>query len=360
MLTADDYMDRALFLAARGRGGTSPNPMVGAVVVANDGTIVGWGFHARAGAPHAEVRALEMAGPRARGATLYCTLEPCSHTGRTGPCARRVIDAGISRVVAAMPDPDPRVSGRGFEWLRAHGVALDIGIRRAAAETLNRAYLTRLRVRRPFVVLKAAISTDGCVASAPRRRTSLTSERANRHAHLFRAEVDAIGVGSGTILCDDPRLTVRGVHRARPFIRVIFDRSLATPPDARVLSTLDAGPVIIVTSVEAAASERASALAEAGAQLEVVASSMLQDALVRLGELGMSSLLLEGGPRLQGGAWDEGVVDLVQLYVTPVICGPQGVRLLEGRPLLTGALAHRQTRGLAPDVLIEGYVHRTD
>jgi diaminohydroxyphosphoribosylaminopyrimidine deaminase/5-amino-6-(5-phosphoribosylamino)uracil reductase len=358
MLTASDYMERALFLAARGRGRTSPNPMVGAVVVDPEGIIVGWGFHARAGEPHAEIHALEMAGARARGATLYCTLEPCSHWGRTGPCAPRVVEAGIRRVVAAMRDPDPRVSGRGFALLKSHGIALDVGVGAGPAAELNRAYVTRTCLNRPFVTLKAAISTDGYVAAAPGRRTQLTSRGANRHAHRIRAEVDAIAVGSGTVLCDDPWLTVREVHRARPFTRVLFDRSLVTPPSARVLSTLDAGPVIIVTSAEAAVTARAAPLRRAGAEIEPVSPPTLQAALERLGERGVSSVLLEGGPRLHRAAWDEAVVDYVQLYVTPSLCGPQGVRFLDGRLLLTAALMDRRTRSLGPDVLIEGYVHR--
>ncbi len=359
MLTTADYMDRALFLAARGRGRTSPNPMVGAVVVTPDGVVVGWGFHAKAGEPHAEVHALSMAGARARGATLYCTLEPCCHWGRTGPCAPLVVEAGICRVVAAMQDPDPRVSGQGFTLLRDRGVAVEVGLRARVAEELNRAYVTRHRAGRPFVILKAAISQDGCVADAPGVRTPLTSARANRHAHTLRAEVDAIAVGSGTILCDDPLLTVRGIHRSRPLMRVIFDRSLATPPGARVLSTLDVGPVMIVASAAAAEGVRARALADAGAHVETGAFQTLRAALERLSEAGVTSLLLEGGPRVQRAAWDGGLVDFVRLYVTPHVCGPQGVPFLEGQPFYTAALFERRTATLGPDTLIEGYVHGT-
>ena len=224
-MTADDYMRRALFLAACGRGRTSPNPMVGAVVVSNDGVIVGQGFHQRAGGPHAEVHALEMAGDRARCATLYCTLEPCCHVGRTGPCVCRIVEAGIGQVVAAVQDPNPAVNGRGFEYLRAHGVDVRTGVGAAAAARLNQPFFTLMRARRPFVILKAATSLDGRIAAAPGQRTDLTSPAARRHAHVVRAEVDAIGVGVGTILIDDPLLTVRGVHRERPLTRVVFDRA---------------------------------------------------------------------------------------------------------------------------------------
>ena len=248
-----DYMERALFLAERGRGRTSPNPMVGAVIVSASGVVVGQGFHERAGEPHAEVRALNLAGDRARGATLYCTLEPCCHVGRTGPCVHRIVDAGIERVVASIEDPNPAVQGRGFAYLRAHGVHVEIGPGRQQSIRLNQPFLTLMRDHRPFVILKAATSIDGYVAEAPATRTHLTSDAGNRHAHAFRAEVDAIGVGVGTVLADDPLLTVRGIYRERPLTRVVFDRRLRTPAHARLLSTLEAGPVIILTTAAAAA-----------------------------------------------------------------------------------------------------------
>ncbi|MGE0704198.1 MAG: bifunctional diaminohydroxyphosphoribosylaminopyrimidine deaminase/5-amino-6-(5-phosphoribosylamino)uracil reductase RibD [Vicinamibacterales bacterium] len=359
MLTPSDYMDRALFLAARGRGRTTPNPMVGAVVVAPDGVVVGWGYHAKAGEAHAEVKALRMAGERARGATLYCTLEPCSHWGRTPPCAPLVADSGIRHLVAAMQDPNPRVSGQGFALLRERGVTVDTGLQGAAAESLNRGYITRTRHQRPFVILKAAIGLDGAIAEAPGRRTALTSHQANRHAHQVRAEVDAIGVGSQTILVDDPLLTARGPYRPRPLLRVIFDRTLRMAPGARVLSTLPAGPVIIVTGDEHAGTEHARRLTDLGARIEYVEAPTVAAALARLATIGVGSLLLEGGARLQGAAWDEQLVDAVQLYVAPRVFGPGAVRFLEGRPFRTGDLVERRTLALGPDVLIEGYVHRT-
>jgi diaminohydroxyphosphoribosylaminopyrimidine deaminase/5-amino-6-(5-phosphoribosylamino)uracil reductase len=358
VVTETDYMDRALFLAARGRGRTSPNPMVGAVVVAPDGVIVGQGFHERAGKPHAEVQALGMAGERARGATLYCTLEPCCHHGRTGPCAPRVVEAGIRRVVAATVDPDPRVDGRGISYLRSQGVDVEVGLREAAAVRLNEAFFTLKRQGRPFVILKAATSLDGCIARTPGERTELTSAAANRHAHGVRAEVDAIGVGAGTILCDDPLLTVRGVYREGPLIRVIFDRRLRTPPSARVLSTREAGPVIIVT--EAASAERGEvrkALEDRGAEIEVTRDGSFGAALERLAARHVGSLLLEGGAAVHASAWDEGLVDYVRLYVTPQIIGPDGLKLLDGRRFSSAALVEPHVEPLGPDVLIEGYVH---
>jgi len=360
-MTAADYMDRALFLAARGRGRTSPNPMVGAVIVTPDGVVAGQGFHERAGEAHAEVRALDMAGNRARGATLYCTLEPCAHVGRTGPCAQRIVDAGIRRVVAAMEDPNPLVRGQGFARLREHAVDVEVGVGAAPSARLNQAFLTLMRERRPFVVLKAATSLDGCIARAPGTRTPLTSAAANRHAHAFRAEVDAIGVGVGTVLADDPLLTVRGIYRERPLTRVVFDRHLRTPVAARLLSTHDAGPVIIVTMAAAAArSDLRRPLEDHGAQIEVAADEAFRSALERLATRHIGSLLLEGGAAMHRAAWDERLVDVVRLYITPGTLGPGGVPFLAGRRFATGELLERRVRTLGPDVLIEGYVHRAD
>ena len=353
-------MERALFHAARGAGRTSPNPLVGAVVVSADGVVLGQGFHQRAGEAHAEVHALAEAGARARGATLYCTLEPCCHQGRTGPCVSRIVDAGIARVVAAVEDPNPAVRGRGFAFLRERGVAVEVGLAAERAVTLNQPFFTLMREGRPFVILKAATSIDGRIAEAPGRRTNLTSAAANRHAHRVRAEVDAIGVGSGTILSDDPELTARGAFRERPLARIIFDRRLRTPPGARVLSTPDAGPVIIVTSASAAATAALRAPLEArGAHIEVAADRTLRAALQRLADRQIESLLLEGGGAVHAAAWDEGLVDYVRLYVTPHALGAGGVPLLPDRSFSSADLHDRRVATLGLDVLIEGYVHGT-
>ncbi len=248
MLTDLEYMDRALKLAERGRGATSPNPMVGAVVVRDDGTVVGQGFHERAGGPHAEVRALDEAGESARGASLYCTLEPCSHVGRTGPCVERIASAGIVRVVASSPDPNPLVAGSGFKFLRERRIGVVVGPGRDRAVRLNRPYFTFITQGRPFIIAKAATSLDNRVSPKPGARGQITSPESLRHAHGVRAEVDAIGAGSETILVDDPQLTARDVRRVRPLTRVVFDRRLRVEPSARLFSTLDAGPVIIVTT----------------------------------------------------------------------------------------------------------------
>lgn len=356
-LTDADYMARALFHAARGRGRTSPNPVVGAVVVAADGRVVGQGHHARAGGPHAEVHALDMAGEQARGGTLYCTLEPCSHTGRTGPCVPRIARAGITRVVAAVEDPNPQVRGRGFAFLRSHGIAVDVGLGVESASRLNQPFFTAMRAQRPFVTLKAAISADGYLAEAPGMRTPLTSAAANRHAHRVRAEIDAVAVGVGTVLVDDPVLTPRGVYRERPLTRVVFDRRLRTPATARLLSTGAAGPVIIVTTTDGVAHAEARTRLEAAGAVLVVADGSMAGAVTALAEYGITSLLIEGGAAVHQAAWDAGIVDFVRLYVTPHVIGASGVRFLEGRRLPPASLVERRVEPLGPDVLIEGYVH---
>ena len=351
-------MRRALEHARRGLGRTTPNPVVGACVVSDDGIVVGQGSHERAGHPHAEIVALEEAGSLARGATLYCTLEPCVHVGRTGPCTERVIAAGIRRVVAAMEDPDPRVRGRGFAALRARGIEVATGVGHEAAVRLNQPFLTTTREGRPFVILKAATSLDGRIAARPGERTPLTSAPALRHAQYARARVDAVAVGSETVLVDDPLLTVREVYRERPLARVIFDRRLRVPPTARLLATLAAGPVIILTSPARAAAEQADALRQAGATVLAVPGPSLGEALACLPALDVQSLLLEGGAQVHRAAWDGRLVDYVQLYVAPVHVGAEGVPLLEGRRFSPAALIERRVRRLGPDVVIEGYVHR--
>jgi len=355
------FMRKALALAERGRGRTSPNPMVGALVVDDEGIVVGRGAHDVAGGPHAEVIALDAAGDRARGATLYCTLEPCAHAGRTGPCAPIVVQAGIRRAVIAIEDPNPLVYGRGLTHLRDHGIEVTVGVERDAAARQNAAFLTTMREDRPHVIVKAAVSLDGRLAAAPGVRTRLTGAAANRRVHRQRAEVDAIGVGSGTVLTDDPLLTPRGAYRGRPLTRVLFDRRLQTPPSARVLSTLDAGPVIIVSTERACAGgpDRADALRVAGALILAPPTDDIGTALRALKAMGLTSLLLEGGAALHRAAWDAALVDEVHLYIAPVALGPRGLEWIgEGRMAWEG-LRDRRAVWLGEDLLVEGYVHRT-
>jgi diaminohydroxyphosphoribosylaminopyrimidine deaminase/5-amino-6-(5-phosphoribosylamino)uracil reductase len=325
------YMRRALFLAERGRGTTAPNPIVGAVIVSGDDIVVGQGAHRFAGGPHAEVIAIESAGALARGATLYCTLEPCSHTGRTGPCCERVVAAGIKRVVIAAGDPNPLVNGRGIAYLKGHGVEVEMS---AAADSgvaagQNAPFITWMTAGRPHVTLKTAVSNDG-FAGYRDRPSKLTGIRTDRFMHRQRAEVGAIAVGSNTILVDDPLLTARLVFRQKPLARVIFDRRGRVPQSARVFGTRDHGPVTI-------------------------AKDDIRVELAKLATAGINSLLVEGGPALHRAFWDTGLVDRVQIIETPVALGDGGVAAF--RP---PAPPHARQRRIGDDLLIEWDVHRAD
>ena len=357
------FMRKALRLAERGRATTSPNPMVGAVIVDSEGVIVGRGSHEVAGGPHAEVVALRDAGARAGGATLYCTLEPCSHHGRTGPCAPLVADSGIARVVVASQDPNPVVGGRGLALLRERGVRVECGVCETDAERLNAPFFTAMLRQRPYVTMKVALSLDGYIAARPGSRTAITGDAAARHVHRYRAEVDAIGIGSGTLLADDPLLTARGAYRPRPLVRVVFDRRLRTPVAARVLSTGDSGPVIIVTSSSACRTRRdhAACLTDQGAILEVLEDdATLRAALCALGRRGIRSVIVEGGASLHRALWDAGLVDRVQIYVGTGDLGSDGVPWIEDFIISSPRVTDRSAVPVGDDIFIEAYVHRAD
>jgi diaminohydroxyphosphoribosylaminopyrimidine deaminase/5-amino-6-(5-phosphoribosylamino)uracil reductase len=354
------FMRKALRLAERGRPTTSPNPMVGALVVDAEGVIVGRGAHAVAGGPHAEIFALRDAAHLARGATLYCTLEPCSHAGRTGPCAPVVAESGVVRVVTATQDPNPLVAGRGHTLLRERGIAVTTGVLEQEARCLNAVFFTSMRRRRPFVTMKVAVSLDGYLSASRSAPTRLTGSPANRLVHRDRAEVDAIAIGSGTLLSDDPALTARIAYRPRPLTRVVFDRRLRTPADARLFSTLDAGPVIIVTSVRAAVSRRAEqeALRSAGADFETFEDGEpVAAVLERLHGRGITSLVVEGGAELHRAFWDARLVDRVQMYVASHVMGSGGWPWLGAPVVCADRIAERSARPVGEDVLIEAYVH---
>jgi diaminohydroxyphosphoribosylaminopyrimidine deaminase / 5-amino-6-(5-phosphoribosylamino)uracil reductase len=360
VVTDRRFMRRALVHAARCEGATTPNPMVGAVVVTADGVVVGQGRHERAGEPHAEVHALNEAGARARGATLYVTLEPCCHTGRTGPCTTRIIEAGIARVVAAVTDPNPAVCGAGFAELRRHGIVVSVGECRAEAERLNRGFFAVHQEGRPMVVLKAAVSLDGRIARRPGERTPLSSPAALRRTHVLRASLDALAVGAETLLVDDPLLTVRECYRSRPLLRVVFDRRLRTPPEARVFSTLESGPVIILTSYEAkeAHGDRVRALEALGATVEG-GDGRLAGALATLRAREVSSMLVEGGARLHAALWDAGVVDRLHLVTTPRMLGPEGVPVFGGVADWRARVVPVATSVVGADTWMEADVHWT-
>ena len=358
MLSDAAYMERALLLAGRARGRTTPNPLVGAVVVTPEGVVAGSGFHERAGEAHAEVHALREAGESARGATLYCTLEPCSHVGRTPPCVDRILESGVARVVAAVEDPNPIVAGRGLARLRQAGVRVDVGPGGDAARRLNRPFFSAMRRGRPYVIVKAVTSLDGRVAMAGGTPTRLSSPATDRRTHALRAEVDAVAVGSGTVLADDPLLTARGIYRSRPLARVIFDRRLRTPASARVFATRGAGPIIVVAGPDAPAGA-ARALASAGAEV-VAADGSLTGALRLLPAMGVQSILVEGGPTVHAALWRERAADAVRLVVAPRALGAAGVPWVEHAvaPWASWRLVSVQPCG--GDVIIEADVHWTD
>lgn len=310
------FMRRALALAMRGWGQTSPNPMVGAVVV-HDGAIVGEGFHARLGAEHAEPVALAAAGDRTRGATLYVTLEPCTHEGKRPPCVPAVIGAGIARVVIAARDPNPVASG-GVEALRAAGIEVAVGLEQIEAIELNAAFFNRFTSDRPWVTLKFALSLDGAITDDTRTSARLTGNAARREVHRQRAAADAIAIGIGTALADDPKLTVRGVPRPRVApARVIFDHGARLPLDSRLVRSTGDARLVIVTN--GSAPDREIALEREGATVLRVAGTA--DALRALKTMGINSLYAEGGAGLAGTLLGGRVVDRLIIFRAPVILG---------------------------------------
>jgi diaminohydroxyphosphoribosylaminopyrimidine deaminase/5-amino-6-(5-phosphoribosylamino)uracil reductase len=349
------FMERALFHAELGRGRTTPNPIVGAVVVTAGGIVVGTGAHLEAGGPHAEVEALDEAGDRAAGATLYCTLEPCCHVGRTGPCVERIEAAGVARVVAAMTDPDPRVSGAGFAHLRQHRIEVTEGVSHAAAARQLASFTTWVTERRPLVTMKSVQSLDGFVGG-PGGPVRLTGPITDRFFHRQRAEIDAIAIGSSTAIADDPQLTARGAYRFRPLTRVVFDWRGRVPVDRRLFSTLSAGPVIMVVAEETQARqpERVARLTDLGVTVAPFAAHDLASVLGWLATRDVQSLLVEGGPTLHRAFLSAKLVDRVQRVIV-------SRRLAAGVPATADSSLLGQTRRrLGDDLLIEGDVHGTD
>jgi diaminohydroxyphosphoribosylaminopyrimidine deaminase/5-amino-6-(5-phosphoribosylamino)uracil reductase len=321
------WMRRALALAERGWGQTAPNPMVGAVVV-RDGVAVGEGWHTAYGAPHAEVEALRAAGDRARGATVYVTLEPCDHHGKTPPCTEALIAAGVRRVVAACEDPSPVARG-GAERLRAAGIEVDVGIEADAARELNAPFFHALVSDRPFVRLKLAMSLDGAIADETRAPGWLTGEAARREVHHLRAGADAIAVGIGTVLADDPALTVRDVPAPRvPPIRIVFDGSARLPADSRLARSAREVPVLVVCRTPDAG--RAAALERLGVAL--VRATTLREALVALRGRSIRSILVEGGAALAGSLLREALVDRLVIFRAPLVLGGGALGAFGGIP----------------------------
>jgi diaminohydroxyphosphoribosylaminopyrimidine deaminase / 5-amino-6-(5-phosphoribosylamino)uracil reductase len=366
---ADDarWMARALELAARGRGLTSPNPMVGAVIVAH-GQAVGEGFHAGAGGPHAEIVALAAAGARARGATLYVTLEPCNHQGRTPPCVPALIAAGVARVVAAARDPNPRVQGGGAAALRAAGIAVVLGEGEEAARDLNRAFFTAMTRLRPHVTLKAAMTLDGKIAAHDGTSRWITGEEARTEAHRLRSEADAVVVGIGTALADDPALDVRlGTPWPREPWRVVVDSRARLPVTARLIGAGKPGRALVAVT-DAAPAERVALLEARGVTVVACKSAGgrvdLADLAGRLLAFDVIALLLEGGGELAAGFLAADLVDRVALFVAPRLLGGAGAPTPVGGPGRTLAeavtLTRLRGRAVGADWLLEADVARGD
>jgi len=318
-------MDQALALAERGRGGVEPNPLVGAVIVC-DGRLVGQGWHRRFGGPHAEVEAIHAAGEEAHGSTLYVTLEPCCHYGKTPPCTDAILKAGIRRVVAAIEDPDPRVGGQGLCQLTNAGITVEMGCRAGKARQINAPYLKLLATGRPYVHAKWAMSLDGKIATREFQSRWLTGDAARLDSHRLRARMDAIIVGAGTVRHDDPLLTARPAG-ARTLCRIILASKADVPLQSRVIGSARESPVIVVagTKVEPARQE---ALASAGCEVLMMPASQgrprIMSLLEELGRRRMTNVLVEGGTQVLGAFFDAGEIDEVHVYIAPILIGGQG------------------------------------
>jgi len=376
----EKHMRRALDLARAGVGLVSPNPAVGAVVVDASGGEVGVGTHTYEGVKHAEVLALEQAAGAARGGTLYLNLEPCSHQGRTGPCADAVVAAGIRRVVCSMEDPNPRVAGRGFTKLRASGIKLEVGLFEAEAKKLNEGFAKYIRSGKPLVTLKSAMTLDGKIADATKPGTEpgaavpasegarsgyhwITGEVARAHVQQLRHQSDAILAGVGTVMADDPLLTDRsGLPRRRKLLRVILDSYLRIPPASRVIQTADNDVLVLCSAAEESAKQALEAQGIRVQQIPAANADRRPDfaAIVeRLGELEITSLLIEGGALVNAAALASGEVDKVFLYYAPKIFGGDAVPFIAGDGLRgkVQCVKRFELHRFGEDFALEGYLH---
>ena len=360
------FMQRALDLARRAKGRTSPNPLVGAVIV-KDGKVIGEGYHRKAGTPHAEVHALNAAGADAKGATLYVNLEPCCHWGRTPPCTEALIRAGVVQVYIADVDPNPRVAGKGVQQLQDAGIDVHVGICRQEASDLNEVHRKYIQIGKPFVILKTAMSLDGKIATTSGESQWITSEASRQRGHEVRDAVDAILVGRGTVTRDNPALTTRLQNRdGQDATRIVLDSHGRTPPEARIFNTeSEAGVIVAVTP--GAPSENVDALEEAGATVITVPAAhgdrvCFRSLMEILGKREITSVLIEGGSEVNASALAAGIVDKVMCFIAPKLIGGQdapgpigGVGIRK----LTDAAHLRRVR-VTPiaehDFLIEGYL----
>jgi len=361
------FMTLALRLAAKGQGTTSPNPMVGALVVRR-GRIVGRGFHLRAGAPHAEILALRRAGRHAQGATLYVTLEPCCHLKkRTPPCVPEILRSRVRRVVIAMQDPNPSVKGKGAVALRRAGLSVTVGVARSEAEALNKSYCHWMKTGRPYVTLKAGMTLDGKLATATGESRWITGGSSRQEVHQLRCCVDAVLIGVDTVLVDDPSLTARTGPRlenlaSRQPLRIVVDSRLRTPFKAQILAQQDKAKTIIATTAAAPAARR-SVLQKKG--IEILTLPALQGRvslpalLKQLGRRGITSLLVEGGSEVNAATLKAKLVDHIRLYMAPLLLGGQNAKGVIGGKSparLAGAieLRHVVIRSVGNDVVVEG------
>jgi diaminohydroxyphosphoribosylaminopyrimidine deaminase / 5-amino-6-(5-phosphoribosylamino)uracil reductase len=365
----ETYMQIALELAAKGAGYTSPNPMVGAVVVDPDGRIVGQGYHQSAGGPHAEVHAIDDAGPAAKGATLFVTLEPCNHFGRTPPCTQKILDVGISHVVVAMPDPNPKVTGGGKAYLASRGIRVTTGVCEEQARRLNESFIKFITTRRPFVTLKCAATLDGRLATRTGDSRWITGEASRTYVHNLRHAYDAILVGVRTVITDNPRLTARipaspDGRKPKDPLRVILDTRLTVPDDSSVLHPESDADTLIVTGP--ILTERQNALAR-NPKVRILESPLLNgridlNALMdSLGDMGVTSLFIEGGSRVIATSLAAGIVDKILFFYAPKISGGD-----DGVPICRGpgpefmkdciAVNTVSVRQYDNDILIEGYL----
>lgn len=362
MLMNDEYwMKRVLRLAEKGKGRTSPNPMVGAVLV-KAGKVVGEGYHAKAGEPHAEIVALGQAGRNAKGAMLYINLEPCTHYGRTPPCAPRVIEAGIKKAVIGMEDPNPMVRGKGIHSLRNAGIEVLTGILGKECRTLNEAFCHYIVERKPFVILKVAATLDGKIAARSGESKWVSGELSRRFVHRLRDQVDGVLVGIGTVLRDDPLLTAR-VKGARDPFRIILDSRLRIPEGAKVVRNSPSRTII--ASTRAAPEKKIESLEKKGVRILIGESKAgrvdLRSCLHRLAEMGLVTLMVEGGSQINGAFLDERLFNKFLLFLSPRLMGdPQAIGMFGGKGFkhLNDAipLERIKTRKIGEDILVEGYV----
>ena len=357
----EKWMQRTLRLAAAGRGRTSPNPVVGAVLVKR-GKVVGEGYHAKIGEAHAEIMALRQAGERAKGAVLYLNLEPCTHFGRTPPCVPQVVKAGLKRVVIGMEDPNPLVNGKGIEALRKSGLDVKVGILGEECRKLNEAFCKYILKKQPFVVLKAAATLDGKIATRHGDSKWISGEASRRLVHRLRDQVDGVLVGIGTVLRDDPLLTARMKEGREPY-RIVLDSRLKIPEDARVFE--HSPSEVILATTGSAPHEKIERLEKKGVRVLIIDSRGgrvdLRTCLNKLGEMGLMNILVEGGSQINGSFLDEGLIDKFLLFLSPRWLGdPQAPGIFGGRGVSSlkeaVGLKEIKTKRIGEDIFVEGYL----